>query len=115
LKKTNALCGLNRSAGHIHKILIIKGDATKTIPRFVKKRKDFLISLLYLDFDLFGPTKTALTFFAKSVVKGGVIVFDQINYEKFAGETIALKEYFDSNKIKLQKFNHDPFVGYIVL
>ena len=68
-----------------------------------------------MDFDLFEPTKVALENFAKMVVKGGIIVFDQINYEKFGGETIAFKQYFNVNKIKLRKFSHDPFVGYIVL
>lgn len=115
LNKSIELFDLNRSASHLKKIELIKGDATLTIPKFIKKRKDFLISLLYLDFDLFEPTKVALDNLANCVVKGGVIVFDQINYEKFGGETIAFKEYFKVNKIKLQKFNHDPFIGYIVL
>ena len=115
LKRAINLFDLNRSVGHINKINIIKGDATKTIPNFYKKNKNLLISLLYIDFDIFEPTKTALDFFASSVVKGGIIAFDQINYDKFRGESLAFKDYFKSNKHKLQKFIHDPFVGYIVI
>lgn len=115
LKKSIELYNINRAVSHVNKIHLIKGDATKTIPKFMKNRSDFLISILYLDFDLFEPTKIALENFAKSVVKGGIIVFDQVNYEKFGGETIAFKQYFNVNKIKLEKFNHDPFVGYVVL
>ena len=115
LKKAINLFDLNRSVGHINKINIIKGDATKTIPNFYKKNKNLLISLLYIDFDIFEPTKTALDFFASSVVKGGIIVFDQINYDKFRGESLAFKDYFKANKHKLKKFIHDPFVGYIIM
>ena len=115
LKKAINLFNLNRSVGHINKINIIKGDATKTIPNFYKKNKNLLISLLYIDFDIFEPTKTALDVFASSVVKGGIIVFDQINYDKFRGESLAFKNYFKSNKYKLRKFNHDPFIGYIIM
>jgi len=115
LKKAINLFDLNRSVGHINKINIIKGDATKTIPNFYKKNKNLLISLLYIDFDIFEPTKTALDVFTSSVVKGGIIVFDQINYDKFRGESLAFKNYFKSNKYKLRKFNHDPFIGYIIM
>ena len=115
LKKAINLFDLNRSVGHINKINIIKGDATKTIPNFYKKNKNLLISLLYIDFDIFEPTKTALDVFASSVVKGGIIVFDQINYDKFRGESLAFKNYFKANKYKLKKFNHDPFIGYIIM
>ena len=115
LKRAINLFDLNRSVGHINKINIIKGDATKTIPNFYKKNKNLLISLLYIDFDIFEPTKTALDFFASSVVKGGIIAFDQINYDKFRGESLAFKDYFKSNKHNLKKFIHDPFVGYIVI
>ena len=115
LKKAINLFDLNRSVGHINKINIIKGDATKTIPNFYKKNKNLLISLLYIDFDIFEPTKTALDVFASSVVKGGIIVFDQINYDKFRGESLAFKDYFKSNKHNLKKFIHDPFVGYIII
>ena len=66
LKKAINLFDLNRSVGHINKINIIKGDATKTIPNFYKKNKNLLISLLYIDFDIFEPTKTALDFFASA-------------------------------------------------
>ena len=115
LKKAINLFDLNRSVGHINKINIIKDNATKTIPNFYKKNKNLLISLLYIDFDIFEPTKTALDVFASSVVKGGIIVFDQINYDKFRGESLAFKNYFKSNKYKLRKFNHDPFIGYIIM
>ena len=50
----------NRSVSHIEKIELIKGDATKTIPKFVEENPHLIIALLYLDFDIYEPTKVAL-------------------------------------------------------
>ena len=46
--------------GHIEKMELIKGDATKTIPHYVKNNPQLIISLLYLDFSTYIPTKVAL-------------------------------------------------------
>ena len=53
----------NRFINHISKIELIKGDATKTIPQFLRKNKHLLISLLFLDFDIYKPTFIALKYF----------------------------------------------------
>jgi hypothetical protein len=50
----------NRALGHIPRVALVQGDATITIPEYVEKNPHLLISLLYLDFDLFEPTKVAL-------------------------------------------------------
>ena len=49
-----------RFLGHIPKVQLVKGDATKTIPKFIKTNPHIVVSLLFLDFDLYKPTKTAL-------------------------------------------------------
>ena len=49
---------------HLNRIEFIKGDAAKTIPKFVKAKGDGLkVSLLNIDFDLYAPTKVALGVF----------------------------------------------------
>ena len=40
------------------------------------------------------PLQVALEYFAPRVVKGGIIVFDELNEEAFPGETLAVIEYF---------------------
>ena len=52
-----------RFLGHVPKIELIKGDATKTIPKFIEDKPHLVVSLLFLDFDLYQPTKTALKYF----------------------------------------------------
>ena len=50
----------DRFLGHIPKVELIKGDATQTIPRFAADHPHLVVSLLFLDFDLYEPTKAAL-------------------------------------------------------
>ena len=66
----------NRFLGHVNKVSIIKGDITKTIPEFIKNSKHLVVSLLFLDLDLFVPTKVAIENFYPRMPKGAIIAFD---------------------------------------
>jgi len=112
LKKAIDLYDLNRPAGHMNRVELIRGDATKTIKKYVANHPELTISLLYMDFDLYEPTKAALENFLPLIPKGGILAFDQFNYEKFAGETQALKEIADINELELKKFSFSPFEVY---
>ncbi len=79
------------------------------------KKAHLLISLLYLDFDLYEPTLTALKNFLPLMPKGGVVAFDEIYQKTFYGETVALKEVLNINKISVRKFYFDPNVSYYVI
>ncbi len=105
----------NRPNGHITKIDLVKGDATKTIPKFMDENSHTLISLLYLDFDLYEPTKIALKYFLPRMSKGSIIAFDQLNQRRWKGETVALIKTLNLNKYKLKQFSFEPNISYIEL
>jgi predicted O-methyltransferase YrrM len=65
-----------------------------------------------LDTDLYRPTKAALEHFLPLMPKGGIVVLDEVCYRNFAGETQALKEVLDLNKIELKRLPFDTSVGY---
>lgn len=100
----------NRPLGHVNKVELIKGDACETIPKYVEDNPQLLISLLYLDFDIYKPTKIALQTLYKRVVKGGIIAFDEVNCKSYPGETIAMLEELDLTKVELKRF---PFVTHL--
>jgi hypothetical protein len=104
----------NRPLGHIEKLELVQGDATQTIPEYVGQNPSLLISLLYLDFDLYAPTKVALEALLPRVVKGGVVAFDELNCAEFAGETTALLETLSVNSIELRRFPSDPYISYFI-
>jgi hypothetical protein len=98
----------------LNKISLVKGNAEETIPEYINKNKHILISLLYLDFDLYEPTKIALKYFLPRMCKGSIIVFDEINFEKFPGETIALLETLNINNYEIKNLLNSN-VNYIKL
>lgn len=104
----------NRPIGHLPKIELVGGDACKTIPEYVASHPHLLISLLYLDFDLYEPTKVALANLLPRVVKGGIVAFDELNCAEFAGETTALLESVDLAKVELKRFPMDSYISYFV-
>lgn len=106
----------NRYLNQFNKLELVKGDALKTIPEYLKKNKHLVIALLFLDFDLYEPSKTALKHFLPLIPKGGIIAFDEINNEGWPGETAALLETIGSlNKVKIEKFSFDSNISYIVI
>ena len=105
----------NRPVSHIEKMELIQGDATITIPEYVAQNPHLIVAMLYLDFDIYEPTKVALEHLLPLVPKGGIVGLDEINCKKWQGETIALKEVLSINGLRLQKFFYDPWVSYFVV
>lgn len=104
-----------RLLNHQDKITLIKGDATKTIPEFVNNNPHLLISLLYLDFDIYAPTVSAIENFISRMPKGAIIAFDELNDAKFPGETVALLDCLNVNKYKLEHFPWEPHISFITI
>lgn len=86
----------------LNKIKLVKGDACATIPNYLNENKHTIISLLYLDFDLYNPTKVALETFLPRMSKGSIIAFDEMHFEKFPGETLAMLEFFNINNYSIR-------------
>jgi len=101
----------NRPIGHIEKISFIKGDASQTIKEFVQNRPELLISLLYIDFDIYSPSKTALENLLPLVPRGGIVAFDELNHPGYPGETVALKQVMKSLP-ELKRSPLDPYISW---
>jgi len=104
----------NRPLGHIPKVELVAGDACETIPHYVEKHPHFLISMIYLDFDIYAPTKVALESLFSRVVKGGVVAFDELNCPEFPGETAALVDTLGLANAELRRFPFEPYISYFV-
>ena len=105
----------NRFINHIDKVELVKGDANETIPHYVEQNKHLLVSLIYLDFDIYQPTVTALNTLLPRMPKGAIIAFDEVNNPHWPGETQALLECLDLNNHHLECEHFEPNVSYIVL
>ena len=105
----------DRFLGHINKVSLIPGDVCQTIPAFLEENTHLLISLLYLDMDLYEPTQVALQHFVPRMPKGAVIAFDELDNPIWPGETMALLDSLDLRNSRIQRLEWDPYIGYIVL
>jgi hypothetical protein len=105
----------NRFLNHIPKVELVKGDACQMIPAYLDKQKHFLVSLLYLDFDIYEPTAVALECFLPRMPKGAVLAFDQVNNAHWPGETVAMLDKLKLNTCSLRCFECEPNISYIVL
>lgn len=105
----------DRFLGHIDKVHLIKGDVVKTIPKFISDHPHLLVSLLFLDMDLFEPTKAALEYFLPRMPKGAVLVFDELDNPMWPGETLALLESIGMNKLRMRRFEWDPYISYAIV
>lgn len=105
----------DRFLGHIPKLALIRGDMVKTIPEFVTKHPHLIVSLLFLDCDLYEPTKVALQHFVPRMPKGAIIAFDELDNPIWPGETSALLDTLGITQLKLQRVEWDPYLSYAVL
>ena len=105
----------DRFLGHLPKVQLIRGDATKTIPEFLQQNNHTLVSLLFLDFDLYEPTKVALEQIVPRMPKGSILAFDELDNPIWPGETKALLDTLPVNRLGIRRLEWDPYIGYAIL
>lgn len=106
---------LNRPIAHIPKVELVRGDICESAPRYLEENPHLVVALLYLDLDLYEPTKAALEAFVPRMPRGAVIAFDELNAKIFPGETIAVDEVLGLRNLRIRRFAYDSYVSYAVI
>jgi hypothetical protein len=99
---------------HIKKFELVKGDASQTAPAWFEKNPHAIVSMAIFDMDVYKPTKDALAAVLPRLVKGSVLVFDELNCPRFPGETEAVMEVIGLNSLKLHRDPHQPYCAWAV-
>lgn len=81
--------------GLYNNVELVEGWVQHTLPEYADKIQK--IAVLRLDMDIYYPTKIALEYLFKKVVKGGVVIIDDWALD---GARLACEEYFASIKYK---------------
>jgi hypothetical protein len=115
LNELTAIHDSTRFLGHIPKVKLIAGDATRTIPSFVAEHPHLVVSLLFMDFDLHESTKIALEHFLPRMPKGAVLAFDELDNPLWPGETTAMLEICGANRLRIERLPFDPYIGFAVI
>jgi hypothetical protein len=100
---------------HIKKFDIRSGDATIEIEKYLNDYPETIIALAYFDFDIYEPTKVCLNAIRPHLVKGSLLAFDELNDHDSPGETVALREVFGLNGIRLKRYPFASRVSYFVV
>jgi hypothetical protein len=105
----------NRFIGHYPKVSLVKGDIMETMPKFIEENPHTVVSLLYLDLDIFEPTKVAIETLLPRMPKGAILAFDELNSERWPGETLAVLETVGISNLRIQRPPFDSLMSYAVI
>ena len=109
------LYDLNRPIGHIERVELVVGDGTRTIPQYVEDNPHLIVAMLYLDFDLYEPTKIAVETLLPRMPRGAVLAFDELNQTFWPGETVAVLETIGVRNLRIERFPITPQLSFAVL
>ena len=91
------------------------GPLTDVLKRFVAENPHLVVSLLFLDLDLYEPTVAALRHFVPRMPRGAVLAFDELDNPLWPGETSAVLDEIGLSRLELRRFEFDPYIGYAVI
>jgi len=102
----------DRFLGNIPKVELVKGDIVQTAPTFVETHPHLVVSLLFIDCDLFEPTRAALQAFVPRMPKGAILAFDELDNPLWPGETLAVLNSLGIQNLRLQRLEWDPYIAF---
>jgi hypothetical protein len=94
---------------------LVRGDVVETVPRYLEERPHTVVSLLYIDMNVFEPTKVALEHFVPRMPKGAIIVFDALNSEYSPGETVAVLQTIGVRNLRIERSTIDSMPSFAIL
>lgn len=74
-------------------VILVRGLIERTLRTFLDRHPALSFSFVYCDTDLYQSTKLILELMHPRLVKGGVFVLDEWNYENVPGEGIAANNF----------------------
>jgi hypothetical protein len=113
LGKLLALQERQNPISHLTKFELVKGNALKTVPAYLAKHPETIISLAIFDFDIYEPTRATLETIRPYLCKGSILVFDELCDDIFPGETIALREILGLNHLRIRRFPMTARISYL--
>ncbi len=77
---------------------LVVGNALETIGDFDRANRHTMLSISYIDFDLYEPCKAALDFSDGRLSVGGLIILDEALTDTWKGEGQALREFLERHR-----------------
>jgi hypothetical protein len=97
------LMDLNRPLGHVSKGRLVEGELPKSRENYLKENPETIVALANFGLGLYRPT----------LVKGSVVVMEDLSQHTWPGETTAFFEVFGNCEHKLQRVPFCPHLSWI--
>lgn len=107
------LYDMDRFVSWKKRITLVEGDVLKTLPKWLEENPGRRISLVYLDLDVYKPTKLVIERLWDRMPNGAVIAFDEYAKPAWQGESQAVDEFLaENNRLeRLKKFSWNSTPG----
>lgn len=87
----------------VQKFEILQGDASESLPRYLEQHPETIVAFAYFDMDLYRPTRDCIAMLKDRLTQGSIVGFDELNHQKFPGETTAVIDTLGLNRIRLRR------------
>ena len=88
---------------HITKHQVIEGDVHQTLPKVLDKEPSLMIALAYFDLAMLEPTKFALGKILPKMIKGSVIILDELGHPDYPSETTTFFEFIAERDYRIRR------------
>ena len=94
---------------HITKHQVIEGNVLDTLPTVLKSEPSLIIALAYFDLAMLDPTRFALESILPKMIKGSIIILDELGHPDYPSETTTFFELISKRnyKIRISKYLSD--------
>ena len=107
------LYDMNRPLGHVNKGLLVKGDLPGSEENFLDDHDETIVAMTNFGLGLYEPTLKILQAIKPRLVKGSILMFEDLNQATWPGESRALFEVFDMSEHSLERLPYCPHISWI--
>jgi hypothetical protein len=107
------LMDLNRPIGHVTKGRLVEGELPKSCENYLHENPETIVALANFGLGLYEPTLEILKLIKPRLVKGSVVVMEDLCQHTWPGETLAFFEIFGNSEYKLQRVPFCPHLSWI--
>lgn len=107
------LADMNRPLGHVEKGRLEKGVLPDTCRDYLSRHPETIISLANFGLGLYQPTFEILQLIKPHLVKGSILVFEDLNQATWPGETKALRDALPGAGYSVQRSRHCPQISWV--
>lgn len=113
LKTGIDLTDLNRPLGHVSKGSIVEGLLPDSCAQYLEAHPETIVAMGNFGLGLYEPTLKVLKLIKPRLIRGSLLVFEDLNQATWPGETRALFEIFDPKTISISRVPYCPHISWV--